>query len=356
MTDVAIIGGGLSGLTAAYLLHQGGIGAHLYEASDRLGGRIDSLRDQAGNAVADLGPTWIWPRYQPNVAKWTDRLGLHSYPQFEAGDGVLDMHPGGLPSRQLLPGQRGIARIMGGPMAYIDALSQAIPSTHVTCNAAVTSVTQDGGKVLLEFVDGQIVRADHVIFATPLRVMLEGIKWNGLLHPETRSILQNAPTWMAHQIKVSMTFATPFWRDRGFSGRLASRIGPLSEAHDHSGVDGSPAALFGFVADPAYWRLHGGLSDAVTSQMQRCFGDEAAHPLQFGVKDWGKMRYICAQRDLISAPDHPSRLPDLIRQKSSDGRIQFAVAETALHSPGLIDGALEAGTRAARSFLNMQKH
>ena len=37
---IAIIGGGLSGLYTAYLLQQQGIEATVYEARDRLGGRI----------------------------------------------------------------------------------------------------------------------------------------------------------------------------------------------------------------------------------------------------------------------------------------------------------------------------
>ena len=40
---IAIIGGGLSGLYTAYLYQQQGIKATVYDARDRLGGRIVSL-------------------------------------------------------------------------------------------------------------------------------------------------------------------------------------------------------------------------------------------------------------------------------------------------------------------------
>ena len=39
-TQVAIIGGGLAGLPAAHLLHRAGVSFQLFEARDRLGGRI----------------------------------------------------------------------------------------------------------------------------------------------------------------------------------------------------------------------------------------------------------------------------------------------------------------------------
>lgn len=75
---IAIIGGGLSGLYAAFLLEQRGIDYILLEARDRLGGRIavaKSLVDQnasrqsvdheKSNDGFDLGPSWFWPEYQP---------------------------------------------------------------------------------------------------------------------------------------------------------------------------------------------------------------------------------------------------------------------------------------------------
>src|SRR4051794_1242495 len=54
--NVAIVGGGLAGLTCAYRLQQAGITAHVYEASDRLGGRCWTLRDTfADGQVAERG-------------------------------------------------------------------------------------------------------------------------------------------------------------------------------------------------------------------------------------------------------------------------------------------------------------
>jgi monoamine oxidase len=43
---VAIIGGGIAGLTALHYLTQAGVDAHLYEARKRLGGRIHTVETQ----------------------------------------------------------------------------------------------------------------------------------------------------------------------------------------------------------------------------------------------------------------------------------------------------------------------
>src|SRR3954469_17196067 len=53
---VAIVGGGLAGLTCAYRLRQAGVIATVYEGNIRLGGRCWSLRDAfSGGQVAEHG-------------------------------------------------------------------------------------------------------------------------------------------------------------------------------------------------------------------------------------------------------------------------------------------------------------
>ena len=69
-TSVAIVGGGPAGLYAARRLHALGIDFHLFEARDRLGGRILSANDQghSSNDGFDLGPSWFWPEMQRGLA------------------------------------------------------------------------------------------------------------------------------------------------------------------------------------------------------------------------------------------------------------------------------------------------
>ena len=52
--SVAVIGGGISGLTAAYQLHQQGTPFVLLEKSDRLGGLI--FTEQINGFTIDAGP------------------------------------------------------------------------------------------------------------------------------------------------------------------------------------------------------------------------------------------------------------------------------------------------------------
>jgi monoamine oxidase len=119
--DIVVIGAGLSGLTAAATLCNSGAKVQVFEAGTHIGGRIRALRDPVSqHALADLGPTWVWPKYQPIAARWLEELGLSTFEQFNEGDAVI-LGYGPAPVRQPLPGQDGMVRIVGGPTALIEA-------------------------------------------------------------------------------------------------------------------------------------------------------------------------------------------------------------------------------------------
>ncbi|WP_298172507.1 FAD/NAD(P)-binding protein [Acidithiobacillus sp.] len=86
MPDTIIVGGGLCGLALARSLQERGLDFTLYEARERLGGRIFSERCQRNNLAVDLGPTWFWPDTQPRVTRMISGLGLDTFAQHDRGD------------------------------------------------------------------------------------------------------------------------------------------------------------------------------------------------------------------------------------------------------------------------------
>jgi monoamine oxidase len=89
---VAIIGGGLAGLTVARLLQAADVDFVLLEAQDRLGGRIlsagaDGLPSEDG---FDLGPSWYWPHMQPAIDELVEELGLAAFCQNSDGDVIFE--------------------------------------------------------------------------------------------------------------------------------------------------------------------------------------------------------------------------------------------------------------------------
>jgi len=84
--DVAVVGAGLAGLSAARRLHQAGTDVIVVEARDRVGGRTLSVTEDGGRLV-EYGGQWVGPT-QDRVLALIDEFGLATFPQFTDGDNV----------------------------------------------------------------------------------------------------------------------------------------------------------------------------------------------------------------------------------------------------------------------------
>ncbi|HVV00656.1 MAG TPA: protoporphyrinogen oxidase, partial [Verrucomicrobiae bacterium] len=103
MTSVAIIGGGITGLTAAFYLKRAGVPVTLFEAAARTGGVIRSAR-QNGYLI-EAGPNTILET-SPLVSELISLLQLesrrqYSSPEAEARYLVRNGAPAALPSSPL---------------------------------------------------------------------------------------------------------------------------------------------------------------------------------------------------------------------------------------------------------------
>lgn len=354
--DVIIVGAGISGLATALLLHEQDVSVRVLEANDRPGGRVHSVFSEKDQSyLADLGPTWVWPKYQPIIAHWLDKLGLERFPQYEQGNAILDYGPGTSPDTRYLPGQDGSVRINGGPQAIIDRLVASLPKNTIRLDALVTSIATTPDDVTLEIDDEHqtTLRSQSAVVTVPPRIAAQNIQWQPDLPVSLKDALDQTPTWMAPHAKVVALYDKPFWRERGLSGRIASNAGPIGEAHDHCGPDGSPAAIFGFIglSHTDRTRLGETLEKQIYNQLQRCFGGNSPQPNAIYIEDWGMSPTVTSPRDLSEPMSHPNVRPGVLRDSHADGRLFFAGAETAQQSPGLIEGAFNAAERAAKDII-----
>jgi len=341
---IVIVGGGLSGLYAARLLHARGVDFRLLEARPHLGGRILS---PGGH---DLGPTWFWPDMQPRMAQLVEALGLKAFAQHAAGDVLFERGPGLKVERYPGFGQMASSfRIQGGIGALVDALATALPPDRIRMDMTVTAAQLRNDGVLLHVRDADDVVARSVLFALPPRLMAQTISFVPQLPPDVRARWQGTSTWMAPHAKFLAVYAQPFWRDAGLSGTAQSMAGPMTEIHDACATaDGEGAALFGFLGVPAQARMKAGeaaIRHHCLAQLVRLFGPGAGEPLATHFKDWAADPLTATQAD-AQAAGHPEPQSMPWFDGAWSPHAAMAGSETAPEHPGYLEGALLAAEDA----------
>lgn len=362
-TPVAIIGGGLSGLFTAFLLQQQGINAVIYEARDRLGGRIVSLPTSqptpsidASIERYDMGPSWFWPDLHPIITQLIDQLDLTPFQQYQTGAHLFDRGTGNAPQRHEL----GIAtspvsmRLSGGMLSLIEALAEKLPSNTIQLNHQLTHITQQAsGQITLSFNtdDGEVnVITQHAILAMPLRLLSDAIVFSPPLPDTLLQHCRSTMTWMAGHAKFVAVYDQPFWRQQGLSGSASSQTGPLVEIHDASARKGN-AALFGFVGVNAAARKAAGrdtLIQVTLDQLAALFGQQAKKPIDAFLVDWSQAPFTATEQDQLGADSHPMYgLPDAVNAIWNDCLI-LAGTESSTNAGGYLEGALQSALDAVK--------
>lgn len=370
---IAIIGAGLSGLYAAYLLEEKGIDYVLLEARDRIGGRIYSVAADGQSSMDmtasydrfDLGPSWFWPGYQPQLGQLVEDLGLESFAQFEDGDMVIERSANKAPMRmQSYVSSPTSMRLVGGMAALTDALYQRLDSDRVLTGHKVCQLHKTETAIELEVELNAVAdnqghnekttwQVSQVLLALPPRLVAQNIEFMPALPDQLAKQWHSTATWMAPHAKYFAIYDTPFWREQGLSGSANSTVGPLTEIHDASAANGH-AALFGFFGIAPEVRQSVSADELkfhCREQLARLFGPQAKTPVADFFKDWSQDAFTATNIDVQNGGKHPH--PPAAKATTSvwqDNMIGIG-SEWSRQFPGYVAGAVEAASLGVHALL-----
>lgn len=230
-----------------------------------------------------------------------------------------------------------------GAQAICQRLADRVRERGATLqlSSPTRAIAQDATGVT---VDGR--RGDAVVVAIPphLAAKLDGI-------PAERARL-GAAMPMGSVIKCIASYATPFWREAGYSGEAISTTGTIRATFDDCNGAGDHAALVAFiVGDPAK-RLRdvpeARRKQVVLDELVQLHGPRAGTPVAYVDKDWQVDEHAGGCYVSLLAPGVLSAAACSLR--APFGRVHFAGTETATHHMGYLEGAIESGQRVAREL------
>ncbi len=444
-TDVAVIGAGLAGLSAARALEAEGVDVAVIEARDRVGGR--TVNEPIGDGkIVELGGQWVGPG-QDRILELIPELGLETFPTFGEGlnlierKGKVRQYGGTIPkvnpvalaevglalkrigslaakvdpekpwdselahldrmtfdtwmrrhvrtaaardlmrlaieavwaaepedvsmlhmlfyvrsagSLDLLLDTAGGAqdsRVLGGTQLISKRLAEGL-ARPVSLECPVRRILWSGDRIMV-LADGLRVTADEVVVALP-PVLAGRISYEPAL-PAIRDGLTQRMI-QGSVIKTMSIYPEPFWRERGFSGQATSADGPVSVVFDNSPPDGSPGVLLAFLEGKAA-RDVGDLPQPVRQQLvadclTRLFGAEAATPERYVDKVWAADEWSRGCYGGYLPPGAWTSHGPALRE--AIGPLHWAGAETASEWAGYMEGAIQAGRRAASEILRAE--
>lgn len=216
---------------------------------------------------------------------------------------------------------------------------------RVVLNAPVRAVVQDAHGVSLE-TDAGTWRSRYAVVAIP--PSLAGrIRWYPAMPADRDNLTARFP--MGATIKFHALYARPFWREAGYSGEVVCDRGPLAVVFDNTSHDGRVPALLGFGVGRAAREWGARDADArrtaVLEALARCFGSAAKQPVDWFEQDWSTEPWTGGCPVGNPGPGALVMLGPALR--AAVGRVHWAGTETATEWTGYMEGALQAGERAA---------
>ncbi|XP_044525158.1 amine oxidase [flavin-containing] A [Gracilinanus agilis] len=225
---------------------------------------------------------------------------------------------------------------------------------RVKLERPVSYIDQSGESVMVETINHERYECRYVISAIP-PILTCKIHFRPELPSERIQLVQRLP--MGAVIKCVMYYKEAFWKKKNYCGcmLIEDDDAPISITLDDSKPDGSVPAIMGFILARKSHQLASISKELrkrkICELYARVLGtQEALQPIHYEEKNWCEDQYSGGCYTAYFPPGTMTQYGRVIRQPFE--KIYFAGTETATYWSGYMEGAVEAGERAAREVLN----
>ena len=210
-TDILIIGGGLTGLTLAYLLRDSKLTVKIVEARDRIGGRIHTLYSEELPSL-EMGATWLGKKHSA-IVQLLETLNIGIYEQAMSDKAIYEADASN--AAQLIPippNPEPSHRIEGGSSNLINALASHLEKDQIDLYQAIQSIHKEGSTFIVKS-KNQTYQTNIVVSTLPPFLLKHSIDITPVLPAELLTVADQTHTWMGESIKVAIAYKHPFWRN-----------------------------------------------------------------------------------------------------------------------------------------------
>lgn len=337
-SDVTIIGAGLTGLTIAYFLRKQNLSVHILEARDRIGGRIFTKRNPP-HGSQEMGATWLGKKHVALI-KLLEELNVGKFEQLLGKTAIYEPISTSPPQLVTLPPNADPSfRIKNGSSTLIDTMASQLVNTTIHTKQVVNRIHRKDAVLSVETATHGF-QSTFVISTLPPFLLSKTIDIHPALPPSFSTIAEQTHTWMGESIKVGLIYEKPFWRAPKLSGTIFSNVGPIPEMYDHSNHEDTNYGLKGFLNGSYFSVTKAERLELVLKQLEKYYGRQVRDFISYEETVWRNEPFT-----FLAYPEHV--LPhqnnghSIYQQAYLDGQFFVAGSETALYSPGYMDGAVQ---------------
>ncbi len=220
---------------------------------------------------------------------------------------------------------------------------------RVVLSSPVRAIEQSESGVTVRADKGTWTAQRIVVAAPPATA--GRIDYSPTLPHQRDGLQQRMP--MGSVIKCFLAYDTPFWREDGASGSVASASSEFGIFYDITEPGKQPGVLSGFFdgAPAQRWadRTKADRRAQVIKDVVRTLGVKAENPIAYEenvwpLEPWSKGGYAC-----VPGPGVITHFGEALRKPV--GRIHWAGTETSEKWCGYVDGALRSGDRVAKEVI-----